>query len=152
MNYEENISKILREERINMGLSIRDLAKLAGVSPTTICEVEKKNNTKHAFTTIAKIAKVLDINLNYLAEEINNNEEEVNNNYVIKIKKISDNCYQFYSESNELLLEFLQNIGFEIDAFDLKIGEEIKLDIRNVFSEDEQEDYYYCPYCNAELD
>ena len=33
----------------------------------------------------------------------------------------------------------------------LKIGEELTLEIDNVLSESEQEDYYYCPYCNAEL-
>ena len=41
MNYENNINKILKEERIRAGISIRELAKLAGVSPTTICEIEK---------------------------------------------------------------------------------------------------------------
>lgn len=62
MNNENNINKILKEERIKAGISIRELAKLAGVSPTTICEIEKDRGTKNTFTTIAKIAKVLDLN------------------------------------------------------------------------------------------
>lgn len=151
MNYENNISKILKEERIKSGISIRDLAKLAGVSPTTICEVEKANNTKHAFTTIAKIAKVLDLNLNYLADGINNYQEKEDTNYVINIKKIDDNCIEIYSDNKEIILDFLKDISYETDNINLKIGEELSLEIDNVLSESEQEDYYYCPYCNAEL-
>ena len=95
MNYENNINKILKEERIIAGISIRELAKLAGVSPTTICEIEKDRGTKNTFATIAKIAKVLDLNLNYLADGINNYEEKEDNNYVITVRKIDENCIQF---------------------------------------------------------
>lgn len=151
MNYENNINKILKEERIRAGISIRKLAQLAGVSPTTICEIEKDRGTKNTFSTIAKIAKVLDLNLNYLADGINNFKEKEDNNYMITIKKINDNCLELESENKELLLEFLKDIAYETEAIDLKIGEEIKLNIKSILSEDEQEDYYYCPYCNAEL-
>ena len=152
MNNENNINKILKEERIKAGISIRELAKLAGVSPTTICEIEKDRGTKNTFTTIAKIAKVLDLNLNYLADGINNYEEKDNNNYVITIKRIDENCIQLESENRELLLKLLKEISYEIDSIDLNIGEEIKLKIKSILSDNEQEDYYYCPYCNAELD
>ena len=152
MNYENNINKILREERIRAGLSIRNLAKLAGVSPTTICEIEKDRGTKNTFATIAKIAKVLDLNLNYLADGINSYEEIEDTNYVITVKKIDENCIQFESDNKELLLDFLKDISYETDSIDLNIGEEIKLKIKSILSEDDQEDCYYCPYCNAELD
>ena len=152
MNYENNINKILREERIRAGLSIRNLAKLAGVSPTTICEIEKDRGTKNTFATIAKIAKVLDLNLNYLADGINNYEEIEDTNYVITVKKIDENCIQFESDNKELLLDFLKDISYETDSIDLNIGEEIKLKIKSILSEDDQEDCYYCPYCNVELD
>lgn len=152
MNNENNINKILKEERIKAGISIRELAKLAGVSPTTICEIEKDRGTKNTFTTIAKIAKVLDLNLNYLADGINNYEKKDNNNYVIAIKRIDENCIQLESENRELLLKLLKEISYEIDSIDLNIGEEIKLKIKSILSDNEQEDYYYCPYCNAELD
>lgn len=152
MNNENNINKILKEERIKAGISIRELAKLAGVSPTTICEIEKDRGTKNTFSTIAKIARVLDLNLNYLAYGINNYEEKDNNNYVITIKRIDENCIQLESENRELLLKLLKEISYEIDSIDLNIGEEIKLKIKSILSDNEQEDYYYCPYCNAELD
>ena len=108
--------------------------------------------TNNTFTTIAKIAKVLDSNLNYLADGINNYEEKDNNNYVITIKRIDENCIQLESENRELLLKLLKEISYEIDSIDLNIGEEIKLKIKSILSDNEQEDYYYCPYCNAELD
>lgn len=152
MNNENNINKILKEERIRAEILIRELAKLAGVSPTTICEIEKDRGTKNTFTTIAKIAKVLDLNLNYLAAGINNYEEKDNNNYVITIKRIDENCIQLESENRELLLKLLKEISYEIDSIDLNIGEEIKLKIKSILSDNEQEDYYYCSYCNAELD
>ena len=88
--------------------------------------------TKNTFTTIAKIAKVLDSNLNYLADGINNYEEKDNNNYVITIKRIDENCIQLESKNRELLLKLLKEISYEIDSIDLNIGEEIKLKIKSI--------------------
>ena len=49
-------------------------------------------------------------------------------------------------------MKILENFSFNIDEFELETGDELNLNIKSILSEDEQENYYYCPYCNAELD
>ena len=50
----------LREERVRRLLSIRRLAKLAGLSPNTVHLVETGQRLPH-FGTIAKLARVLEV-------------------------------------------------------------------------------------------
>lgn len=57
MNNENNINKILKEARIKAGISIRELAKLARVSPTTICEIEKDRGKKTYLLQLPRLQK-----------------------------------------------------------------------------------------------
>lgn len=77
---------------------------------------------------------------------------DVPKDYSISIKKISDNCVSLVANDYDLLIKILENFSFNIDEFELETGDELNLNIKSILSEDEQENYYYCPYCNAELD
>jgi transcriptional regulator with XRE-family HTH domain len=55
----------LRKERF---LSHRDLAKLAGVSPTTVLNMEQNKGGARA-STVRKLAAALDVEPSYLAEQ-----------------------------------------------------------------------------------
>ena len=151
MNCENKLGKILKKERIKLGMSIRDLADAAGISPTTVCDVEKENNTKHTFNTIAKIANVLDINLNYLADEINNIEEYEENNNTIIIKRVDENIVEFESKNNDLVVDFMKNFTYDFDEIVPNVGDAIMIKFFEDFSDSKQENYYYCPNCNSEL-
>lgn len=122
MNYENMIGKIIKEKRKKEDLSIRDLSQLTGLSTKTICEVEKENNIKHTFLTIAKIAKVLNIDLNYLANnlgifnEINSSENE------IIITRKAENIIELRAEKFEDLLDFIENVGCDFGKFVPNVG------------------------------
>ena len=127
MNYENMIGKIIKEKRKKEDLSIRDLSKLTGLSTKTICEVEKENNIKHTFSTIAKIAKVLNIDLNYLANnlgifnEINSNENE------IIITRKAENIIELRAEKFEDLLDFIENVGCDFGKFVPNVGNKMHI-------------------------
>jgi DNA-binding XRE family transcriptional regulator len=64
----------LREERLRHFLSIRDLAKQAGVSPHTIVEVEAGRRVPY-FVTARKIAAALGVNPGDIDEFVVRTEE-----------------------------------------------------------------------------
>ncbi len=58
----------LRRLRENRFISQRDLAKLAGVSPTTIMQLETGQNSNPRLSTIRKIGEALGVDPNELVE------------------------------------------------------------------------------------
>lgn len=65
MNFGDKI-KQLREEK---GLSIRELAKMAGISKTTLSDLENKVKDNPKKGTIEKLAKALEVPVGLLMEE-----------------------------------------------------------------------------------
>jgi DNA-binding XRE family transcriptional regulator len=64
----------LREERLRRFLTIRDLAKQAGVAPRTIVEVEAGRRVPY-FVTARKIAAALGVNPSDIDEFVVRTEE-----------------------------------------------------------------------------
>ena len=152
MKNNNYIGTIFKNKRNEKGISIRELAKLAKVSHTTICDLENGNTKNHKDETILKLANILEIDMNYFNKNAKTIYMDVPKDYTISIKKISDNCVSLASNDFDLLMKVLESLSFDIDEITLDINEELKLDIKSIFSDSEQENYYYCPYCNAELD
>lgn len=67
MNYNINLKK-LNEELLNRGYSINKLAKLTGLSKSTVARVLKSNNVARV-ETIFKIANVLGLEAKELIVE-----------------------------------------------------------------------------------
>lgn len=68
------------------------------------------------------------------------------------LKRIDENCVEFSSNDEGVLLKFLKNFDYSVDEVDLDKGDVLNLKIKSILSDDELENYLYCPYCNAELD
>lgn len=152
MKNDNYIGTIIRNKRNEKGISIRELARLTNISHTTICDLENGNTKTHKIETLMKIANILGIDLNELNKNVKTIYMDVPKDYSISIKKISDNCVSLIANDYDLLIKILENFSFNIDEFELETGDELNLNIKSILSEDEQENYYYCPYCNAELD
>ena len=148
---ENYIGTIIKNKRNEKGISIRELARLTNISHTTICDLENGNTKTHKIETLMKIASVLGIDMNDLNKNAKTIYMDVAKDYSISIKKISDNCVSLIANDFDLLIKILENLSFDIDEFALDIGDELNLNIKSILSDDEQ-NYYYCPYCNAELD
>ena len=151
MKNDNYIGTIIRNKRNEKGISIRELARLTNISHTTICDLENGNTKTHKIETLMKIANILGIDLNELNKNVKTIYMDVPKDYSISIKKISDNCVSLIANDYDLLIKILENFSFNIDEFELETGDELNLNIKSILSEDEQENYYYCPYCNAEL-
>lgn len=68
-----HLGEIIKEYRTKKGLSLRDLSKLADVSPATLSQIEN-NKTSPNLITLKRIAQVLDVSvISLLASEDRNN-------------------------------------------------------------------------------
>ncbi len=152
MKNRNYIGVVIKNERNKKGISVRKLAELSGVSPTTICDLENGNTKTHTFETMIKISKVLDIDMNNFLENVNTFYMDVSKDYTVKIKRINENCVEFSSNDERVLLKLLKNFDYSIDEVDLDEGDILNVKIKSILSDDEQENYWYCPHCNPELD
>lgn len=64
-----SLGRRLRAERGRQGLSMRELTAKSGVPPTAISEIERGVRKRPRVTTLAKLAKALDIPVEDLLEE-----------------------------------------------------------------------------------
>lgn len=73
----ERIGNIIREARINQGLTQEELAELVDVTPAYIGHIER-NQRSFSLQTLVKLVTELDIDMNYLfSENVPTGEEQV---------------------------------------------------------------------------
>ena len=150
MKNKNYIGVVIKNERNKKGISVRKLAELSGVSPTTISDLENGNTKTHTFETMVKLSKVLDIDMNNFVENVNTFYMDTSKDYVVTIKRINENCVEFSSNDEGVLLKLLKNFDYSVDEVDLENGDVLKVNIKSILSDDE-ENYLFCPYCSSEL-
>lgn len=151
MKNKSYIGVVIKNKRNQKGISVRKLAELSGISPTTISDLENGNTKTHTFETMVKIAKVLDIDMNDFVENVNTFYMDVSKDYTITINRIDDNCVEFSSNDEGILLKLLKNFDYNVDEVKLDEGDILKVNIKSILSDDDEENYLFCPYCNNEL-
>ena len=73
----DRIGNIIREARLNQGLTQEELAELVDVTPAYIGHIER-NQRSFSLQTLVKLVTELDIDVNYLfSESIPTSEEQV---------------------------------------------------------------------------
>jgi transcriptional regulator with XRE-family HTH domain len=65
-----SIGKVLKSARISLGLSQSEVAKKAGIAAAQLSQIESDNRPDPQFSTIIKIARVLDLSLDDLAMKV----------------------------------------------------------------------------------
>lgn len=58
-----NTAAMLRVERLRQGLSLQDIQATTGISPSTLCLIEKLKNGKPSIATLERIAGALGMTL-----------------------------------------------------------------------------------------
>lgn len=71
----DRIGNIIREARLNKGLTQEELAELVDVTPAYIGHIER-NQRSFSLQTLVKLVTELDIDMNYLFSENTSTDEE----------------------------------------------------------------------------
>lgn len=148
MNYNgNNLGEIIKIKREEKGYSIRELSRLSGISHTTICDIESGIANNSSFNTIAKIARVLNIDINKF---INNLDKDDKNNNVFIVKRTKENVLEIEYENFDDVIDFMQNFDYDFDSLLPNIGDKIEVNNGENFSDSNQENLFICP--NIEIE
>lgn len=99
--YSDLFSKRLTEARIHAGLKQRELAELAGLTPALISRYESGKSSPRAETK-EKLAKILNVNLQYFLENTSYTQDEVLVSFISPFDGSIKN--ELYSIREEILI------------------------------------------------
>lgn len=109
----EGLGKIVRDARINLSISITDLAAKAKVSESTITDIERSRSKNPSIETKKKLGKVLKINLLTVPEQFLSLSSastifnRIMNDLIVDVKEISTKAEISY----ESVSNFAKNKG-----------------------------------------
>ncbi len=93
-NLQTHLGEVIRNKRIELGLTIHDLAKQVGISENTILRLESGNIANMRINEIAVLAKALQLSPSVIIERSNDESD-------------SDNSFDSSAESNKKLPDIL---------------------------------------------
>ena len=155
---ENIVGSAINEKRLEIGLSINELARLSGVDRTTISKIESGETKNPLIITLNKIFGVLDMDIydvmeeNLVCENCKRKEmlsdlvddEEIDGKYIKFEIKFSSRCYIEGNDDDEVNLNAAKefdNAIFNIDDFPkyfLDLIDESSVDISWII-DDEQD-------------
>ena len=157
------IAEIIKQKRLESGMSQRQLGEVAGISHTEIGTIEKGMKLNYNLLILIKICEVLDIDFvellkasGYLENHVikkyrviaQNKSEETYLVRAINSHEACKNVYEFIKRNNVFGNKNKGTIRFNITETDEDISDD--LDINELFDEDEDEEnaVLYCPFCD----
>ena len=142
------IGNIIREQRENLNVSKRTLAKLVGISDTEIKRIEDGMRKSFNLNILNRICNVLGINMNELLFEIpkstDKNKKKFEKEYVVKVTQYVKDSYNIdaknESEAVQKTLNYLAenklivtdpSEGFDIEVYSRSEENLENFDIKN---------------------
>ncbi|MBD8071322.1 helix-turn-helix domain-containing protein [Bacillus sp. PS06] len=78
---------VIREIRVDKGISLNKLSKLSGVSKSYISFIERGKQTNPSISVIERIASALDIDVDVLLSKEKNKENDTLNEEIVALAK-----------------------------------------------------------------
>lgn len=105
------IARILKEKRLESGMSKRQLGNLIGISDTEISRIENGERVNYNLINLINLCEILDINFNNLLVNCGYLDTEKINTYEIIVRKYDEEYYKVNGKNEEdaidILTEFL---------------------------------------------
>ena len=86
-SFKEKFGPFIRNLRINLNITQRDLAKKAGIAPSYLNDLEKEKRSAPKLDVIKKISKILKTDFNKLSDLAGRSKKEIApdlNEYILK--------------------------------------------------------------------
>ena len=124
----DSIGNILSNNRKSKKMTLKELASLSGVGPSTISDIETGKAKHHSMDTLEKLAKALDISVGVFFDcDVSSNYSEINapKEYTDKFKVTSRDKKQYLEAMKKA------NEAFFMDEF----NEDTKKEMLDLVSE-----------------
>lgn len=161
------VAEILKNRRIEKGLTLRQLDVCTGISYAEISKIERGERENINIRNLIKLCKFLEIDFIRLLEVAGYFDEEVRKIYEVNVTKTTEKVYKVSAENEEKALEIITNYVFDnrilelneddkIDFTAEEIDEEFDEEYEEEFDEDDDECEencecktceYYCHIC-----
>lgn len=121
----KNFAKLVKEARLDKGLSARQLAKLCDVSHTEINNIEKGTRVKPALIVLKGFEKYLDLDFKTIAKMVGYSDEAIDyaeDEIIISFEKYNKKLDEFSNIKKELLFEIdkRRHLGLDLkENFDV---------------------------------
>lgn len=121
----KNFAKLVKEARVDKGLSARQLAKLCDVSHTEINNIEKGARVKPALLVLKGFEKYLDLDFKTIAKMVGYSDEAIDyaeDEIIISFEKYNKKLDEFSNIKKELLFEIdkRRHLGLDLkENFDV---------------------------------
>lgn len=114
-----DVGNIIRKKRLGKGVKQKDLAKMADISSSSLCDIEK-GRSNPSIKTLAKIARALNEPLsNFLPEK--QNEESYYQIINEEIEGLKKELNSLYNQSDNLQAEKVLQISRKLDELIKKL-------------------------------
>ena len=121
----KNFAILVKEARVDKGLSARQLAKLCDVSHTEINNIEKGTRVKPALLVLKGFEKYLDLDFKTIAKMVGYSDEAIDyaeDEIIISFEKYNKKLDEFSNIKKELLFEIdkRRHLGLDLkENFDV---------------------------------
>ncbi|MFM7390495.1 MAG: helix-turn-helix domain-containing protein [Vampirovibrionales bacterium] len=103
------VGEVIREARLEKGITLRKFAKLVGISPTMLSRIElDEHAARVGEDTLKKIAQHLDVNSDYLLSLANKMDSDLQELIIKKPLIMPDFLRTVGNSSEETLREMMQ--------------------------------------------
>lgn len=148
-NNSIKLGKIIEKRRKEMELSIRELAKIIGISHTELLNIEKGKRLKINFIILIKLCNVLDLNfIECIMLAGYFDDENKYKTYEVSIKKMKENKVIIDVISKEKVLEVILDYFVE-EQENLEENEDIFFEIVELKNSNNIDKEYNSKYKNC---
>lgn len=145
------VGDILKERRLEKGLTLRDVDRFTDVSRAEISKIERGERENINMRYLIKLCKFYEIDFVKLLEVAGYFDEEVLKVYEVNATKTSEKIYKIKAENEKQALEIISKFVFDNDILELKnddkiefTAEEINEEFDEEYDEDDDEDDEEC--------
>lgn len=122
MSETKDISRLVKDARIEKGYSARELAKMCDISHTEINNIESGNRVKPAILTLKAFEKYLGLDFKKTAKLVGYSNETIeytDDSIIISYEKFDKKLNEFELEKKELMFKIDQkrHLGMDIKEY-----------------------------------
>ena len=133
------VADILKNRRLEEGLTLKELDEYSGVSYAEISKIERGERENINIRNLIKLCKCLEIDFIKLLEVAGYFDEEYARTYEVNVKKTTEKVFKVKARNENQALEIITNYAFNNNILDTKDDDVIDFSVQEINEEFDEE-------------